>query len=70
MGCAEIADGIPAKTQLRRNGPIPQIAFPEQPNLFPLFIRQRHVPPPLLFPRKLGFSEMTVGRRFVVIDRF
>lgn len=29
MGCAEIADGIPAEPQLCRNGPIPQIAFPE-----------------------------------------
>ena len=70
VGCAEIADGIPAEAKLCRNGPIPQIAFPEQPNLFPLFIRQRHVSPPLLFPWKSRFSEMPIGRRFVVIDRF
>ena len=70
MGCAEIADGIPAEAKLCRNGPISQIAFPEQPNLFSLFICQRHVSPPLLFPRKPRFPEMTVGRRFVVIDCF
>ena len=29
VGCAEIADGIPAKIQLCRNGPIPQIALPK-----------------------------------------
>ena len=70
VGCAKIADGIPAKAKLCRNGPIPQIAFSEQPNLLSLFIRQRHVPPPLLFPWKSRFAEMTVGCRFVVIDRF
>jgi len=70
VGCAEIADGIAAEAKLCCNGPIPKIAFPKQSNLFPLFIGQRHVSPPLLFPWKLGLSEMPVGCRFIVIDRF
>lgn len=70
VGCAEIADGIAAEAKLCRNGPIPKIAFPEQSNLFPLFIGQRHVSPPLLFPWKPRFPEMPIGCCFIVIDRF
>ena len=43
LGCAEIADGIPAKAKLCRNSPLPQIAFPEQPKLFSLLVLQQHL---------------------------
>ena len=38
MGCAEISNGIPAETKLCRNDSISHVTFPEQSNLFSLFI--------------------------------